>query len=118
MKALVLFSGGLDSSVCLGMAVKKYGADEVLALSVSYGQKHFKELEAAKKVAAHYGVETIHLDLGAIFEGSDCTLLQNAHGDVPWKSTRTSSKSPPESRSAPTFPSETASFCPPRRPSP
>ena len=83
MKALVLFSGGLDSSVCLGMAVKKYGADEVLALSIRYGQKHVKELEAAEKVAAHYGVETIHLDLGAIFEGSDCTLLQNAQGDVP-----------------------------------
>ena len=34
MKALVLFSGGLDSSVCLGLAVKEYGAGEVLALSI------------------------------------------------------------------------------------
>ena len=45
MKALVLFSGGLDSSVCLGLAVQKYGASEVLALSVYYGQKHKKEYE-------------------------------------------------------------------------
>ena len=44
MKALVLFSGGLDSSVCLGLAVKEYGADEVLALSIYYGQKHKKEM--------------------------------------------------------------------------
>ncbi len=51
MKAMVLFSGGLDSSVCLGLAVKKYGADEVLALSIYYGQKHKKELEASEKLS-------------------------------------------------------------------
>ena len=39
-KALVLFSGGLDSSTCLAMAVEKYGAENVVALSVFYGQKH------------------------------------------------------------------------------
>ena len=42
MKALVLSSGGVDSTTCLGMAVDKYGADQVLALSVYYGQKHDK----------------------------------------------------------------------------
>ena len=56
MKALVLFSGGVDSSTCLAIAVEKYGADEVMCLSVSYGQKHSKELDAAKAVVAHYGV--------------------------------------------------------------
>ena len=38
MKALVLFSGGVDSSTCLGMAVSRYGAENVVALSVQYGQ--------------------------------------------------------------------------------
>ena len=75
MKALVLFSGGLDSSVCLGMAVQKYGADEVIALSIYYGQKHKKEMEASEKVAAFYGVERRTLDLGEIFKGSACTIL-------------------------------------------
>lgn len=83
MKALVLFSGGLDSSVCLGLAVKKYGADEVLALSIYYGQKHQKELEASEKVANHYGVKRITLDLGEIFKNSNCTLLQGASEDIP-----------------------------------
>ncbi len=70
MKALVLFSGGLDSSVCLGLAVKKYGAEEVLALSIYYGQKHKKEMEASEKVADYYGVKRLTLDLGEIFQGS------------------------------------------------
>jgi 7-cyano-7-deazaguanine synthase len=44
MKALVLFSGGIDSTTALGLAIKKYGKDQVIALSVSYGQKHDKEI--------------------------------------------------------------------------
>ena len=83
MKALVLFSGGLDSSVCLGMAVDKYGSDEVLALSVSYGQKHSKELEASEKVESFYGVKRMTLDLGEIFKDSDCTLLESSGEDIP-----------------------------------
>ncbi len=83
MKALVLFSGGVDSSVCLGLAVKKYGADQVLALSIYYGQKHQKELEASEKIANHYGVKRIKLDLGEIFKNSQCTLLQGASEDIP-----------------------------------
>ena len=83
MKALVLFSGGLDSSVCLGLAVKEYGAGEVLALSIYYGQKHKKEMEAAEKVAAFYGVKRQTLDLGEIFKDSSCTLLENSDGEIP-----------------------------------
>ncbi len=83
MKALVLFSGGLDSSVCLGLAVQKYGPDEVLALSVSYGQKHSKELEASEKVASYYGVKRITLDLGEIFKDSNCSLLGSSTEEIP-----------------------------------
>ena len=83
MKALVLFSGGLDSSVCLGLAVREYGAEEVLALSIFYGQKHHKEMEASEKVAAFYGVKRLTLDLGEIFRGSTCTLLAGAEGEIP-----------------------------------
>lgn len=83
MRALVLFSGGLDSSVCLGLAVKKYGADNVLALSINYGQKHKKELEASEKVAAFYGVKRITLDLGIVFEGAACSLLKSSEESIP-----------------------------------
>lgn len=86
MKALVLFSGGVDSTTCLAIAVDKYGADEVLALSLYYGQKHSRELEAARKIAAHYGVRHKELDLALIFADSDCTLLKGSEGEIPKES--------------------------------
>ena len=49
MKALVLASGGVDSTTCLGLAVNKYGKENVIALTVAYGQKHTKEIKAARK---------------------------------------------------------------------
>ena len=86
MKALVLFSGGVDSTTCLGIAVNKYGADEVLALSLYYGQKHSRELEAARKIAARYGVKHKELDLALIFADSDCSLLSGSTEDIPKES--------------------------------
>lgn len=83
MKAMVLFSGGLDSTVCLGMAVCKYGADNVIALSIYYGQKHIKEIEAAKSIAKYYGVNLITLDLAEIFKNSNCSLLDGSKEDIP-----------------------------------
>lgn len=53
--AIVLLSGGLDSTVCLYWARSKY--TRVRCLSVDYGQRHRRELEAAKSVAALAGVE-------------------------------------------------------------
>ena len=86
MKALVLFSGGLDSTTCLALAIERYGAENVLALSVSYGQKHTKELEAARAVAAYYGVRLQALDLAAIFADSDCSLLKGSSQEIPKES--------------------------------
>ena len=86
MKALVLFSGGIDSSTALAMAVEKYGSDEVIALSCFYGQKHDREIEAAKNVAAHYGVKQKILNLAKIFEGSDSALLKASGEDIPKES--------------------------------
>ena len=86
MKALVLSSGGVDSTTCLGMAVDKYGKDSVLTLSIYYGQKHQKEIEAAHAVAEFYGVEHMDMDLTPIFAWSDCSLLQHSDQDIPEES--------------------------------
>ena len=86
MKALVLFSGGVDSSTCLAMAVKKYGSENVTALSIFYGQKHDREISAADAVAEFYGVEHIKLDLSLIFDFSDCSLLSRSEEEIPHES--------------------------------
>ena len=86
MKALVLSSGGVDSTTALGLAIKEYGKENVIALSVSYGQKHTKEIEAAKNVAAFYGVEQLFMDLSKIFQYSNCSLLQQSTDDIPEES--------------------------------
>jgi 7-cyano-7-deazaguanine synthase len=84
MKALVLFSGGLDSTTALALAISKYGKENVVALSISYGQKHIKEIEASNKIARYYDVEHIFLDLAKIFEYSNCSLLsQNSDIAIP-----------------------------------
>jgi len=54
-KAVILLSGGLDSSTVLGIAVSK--GREAYALSVNYRQRHHKELNAARRIAKHFGVK-------------------------------------------------------------
>lgn len=62
-KAIILLSGGLDSSTCLAWAKSKY---DCIALSFMYGQRSTTELNAAKKLAQLAGVEhrIINIDLG------------------------------------------------------
>jgi 7-cyano-7-deazaguanine synthase len=53
-KAVLLLSGGLDSTTLLALATSQGYA--IHALSFSYGQRHAAELAAARKIASHYGV--------------------------------------------------------------
>ena len=73
MKAVCLLSGGLDSSTCLAWA--KHKGFTCYALSFDYGQRHRRELDAARRVAESIGVErhiTIPIDLRP-FGGSALT---------------------------------------------
>ena len=54
-KAVVLLSGGLDSATTAAIAIAE--GYEAIALSFRYGQRHYKELEAAKKIAKFLGIE-------------------------------------------------------------
>ena len=57
MRSLVLLSGGIDSTVALAHTKAE------LALSVNYGQTHYRELAAARAIAKHYNVEHYELDI-------------------------------------------------------
>lgn len=75
MKALVLLSGGLDSATCLAIAVKKFGASNVAALSIFYGQRNSAELVHARAVAKFYNVAHYELDAAEIFRRSNSAML-------------------------------------------
>ena len=85
-KAMVLLSGGIDSTTCLAMAIETYGRENVTALSVFYGQKHKKELEAVDKILNYYKVSGETIDLSSVFLNSDCALLAHSHQDIPEES--------------------------------
>jgi 7-cyano-7-deazaguanine synthase len=83
-KAVVLLSGGLDSTTCLALA--RRDGFEPVCLSIAYGQRHAVELERARAVAKAMGVvdhRTVSLDLRAI-GGSALTddLAVPKHDDV------------------------------------
>jgi len=62
--ALVVFSGGQDSTTCLFWAKREFA--EVVALSFRYGQKHEKEVELAKNIAEKAGVKHVVMDVPLI----------------------------------------------------
>ena len=73
MKALVVFSGGQDSTTCLFQAIKDYGKENVETVTFTYGQKHEFEISVAKDIAKELGVKNTLLDaslLGVVTESS------------------------------------------------
>ena len=83
-KAIVLSSGGIDSTTCLALAVDELGKSNVSSVSVFYGQKHEKELMAAANIAEHYGIDhyTIDLSKAGIFDKSGCPLLAGRDEEI------------------------------------
>lgn len=78
-KAIVLLSGGVDSTTCLAIAREEGYA--LYALSFRYGQRHLRELDAARRIGVHFGVErhiVVDFDMRSI-GGSALT----GEGDVP-----------------------------------
>lgn len=63
-KAIIVFSGGQDSTTCLFWAKQKF--KELIAVSFDYNQKHHQELECAAKICEKYGIEHIIMDLALL----------------------------------------------------
>src|SRR5690242_13528499 len=74
--ALVLFSGGQDSTTCLAWALARY--ERVETIGFDYGQRHRIELEVRPKILSFFGVkEDSVIDLGVFGEISDTALTRD-----------------------------------------
>jgi len=60
-KALVLHSGGIDSSTCLAIAREMF--DMVESISIDYGQRHSREIDAAHEVSTFFGIHHRVVDM-------------------------------------------------------
>lgn len=79
-KAYVLLSGGLDSTVCLHIAMDQ--AAIVEAVSINYGQRHKKEMDYAKATCSKFGLAHTILDVGALLRGDTVMLTDDSRGKV------------------------------------
>lgn len=84
--ALIVFSGGQDSTTCLFWAMKHY--EYVETVTFSYGQRHSQELEVAKEIAAEQGVKHHILDMSLLGQITENALtsdiaIETKDGEVP-----------------------------------
>ena len=84
-KVVVVLSGGQDSTTCLYWALDRFGADNVLALTFDYGQRHRIELDCAANVAQHAGVAhtTLPIDTFLALGGNALTDADIAVDEAP-----------------------------------
>jgi len=77
-QAVVIHSGGMDSSICLAMACRELGPENVLSLSFSYSQRHSNELIQAKKICAEWKVDNVVLNIDCLQQITDNALMNPA----------------------------------------
>lgn len=77
-KAVVVHSGGMDSSLCLALAVKDFGAENVLSVSFTYNQRHSIELTRATEISKHFNVDHVQLDLSCLSQITSSALIGNS----------------------------------------
>ena len=77
-KALVLLSGGQDSTTCLFWAIEKFGRENVYALGYDYGQRHVAELTFAQAICDAQGISFSVVALPAIRELTDNALTNQS----------------------------------------
>lgn len=80
-QALVVLSGGQDSTTCLYWAIKKFGIECVSSVTFDYGQRHRIELDCAQEIAAFAGVPNVVLPIDT-FAALGGNALTDASVDV------------------------------------
>jgi len=80
--AVIITSGGLDSTTALYQAINEHG-NNVVALSFDYGQRHVKELQCAKQISYDLGIEHHIIELHDVTKLIATSALTDPDHDVP-----------------------------------
>lgn len=80
-KALVVLSGGQDSTTCLGIAVREYGCENTYAIGFRYGQRHRIEMDCAKTICEELDISFKIIDVSFIRELAT-SALTNFSADI------------------------------------
>jgi 7-cyano-7-deazaguanine synthase len=78
MKALIIFSGGQDSTTCLYWAKKRF--TDIYAIGFKYGQKHINEIEAAKKICNRENINYKIFDIENLLNANNDSELRLTEG--------------------------------------
>ena len=76
--AVVIFSGGQDSTACLFWAAEKFGKENLIAMTFSYGQRHFEETAAAAQICQKHGFKQIIVPIDIYSSLAKNPLFENA----------------------------------------
>ena len=79
--AVIVLSGGMDSTTLLDHYAQ--AGHRLCAVTVDYGQRHRREIESARAVAAHYGAEHVVVDLTSVGRALTGSALTDSTVDVP-----------------------------------
>lgn len=74
-QALVIHSGGMDSSLCLALAIRSYGVENVLSVSFRYDQRHATELTQAAFICKTWGVDHVVIPLECLQQLTSNALM-------------------------------------------
>lgn len=74
-KTIVIHSGGMDSSICLALAIQEFGKDSVLSLTFNYNQRHSPEIQQAQKICEDWNVDHTIIDIRCLKAITDNALI-------------------------------------------
>lgn len=80
-KAIVIHSGGMDSSICLALAAREFGNNNVLSMSFNYEQRHSVELQHAEKICRDWEIDHIVVNIRCL-KDIISDALTNAEIDI------------------------------------
>lgn len=91
-KAIIVHSGGMDSSLSLAVAKKEYGPENILSMTFTYNQRHIDEIERARFICQEWNIDQVILDISCLAAITE-NALTNKNLEIEYNSNNTKNTS-------------------------